>query len=43
MMRFLLAVLLLSLVGGAVFLATWDMPPPRVSFEKVVRSERVTG
>ena len=35
-----LVIVLLSLVGGAVFLATWDIPPPSKSVEKVLPDER---
>lgn len=42
-MRFLLVSLVLVLAGGVVFLATWDMPPPRFSFEKVVHASRLDG
>ena len=36
----LLAGHLVGLVGGAVFLATWDIPPPVVKTEKVIPDER---
>lgn len=35
-----LVIVLLFLVGGAVFLATWDIPPPSKSVEKVLPDER---
>ncbi len=31
---------LLILVGGAVFLATWDIPPPSAVVEKVIPDDR---
>ncbi len=36
----LLIVLLLAIVGAAVFLMTWDIPPPTAPVEKVVPNER---
>lgn len=30
----------LAIVAGAVFLATWDIPPPTTSVEKVLPDER---
>jgi hypothetical protein len=37
----LIAFLVLAIVvGGAVFLATWDIPPPVSSVEKVIPDER---
>ena len=35
-----LAIVLLALVGGVVFLAAWDIPPPSKSVEKVLPDER---
>ena len=37
---FLLVIVLLAVVGGAVFLATWDIPPPSERVEKVIPDER---
>lgn len=31
---------LLILVGGAVFLATWDIPPPSTVVEKEIPDDR---
>jgi len=28
------------LVGGAIFLATWDIPPPSAKVEKVLPNDR---
>lgn len=36
----LMLLLLVVLVGGSVFLATWDMPPPTAKVEKVIPDER---
>lgn len=37
-----LAVLILLIVGGgAVFLATWDMPPPSKKVEKVLPNDKL--
>ena len=38
--RVLGAVLAVALVGGAVFLATWDMPAPTATVEKVIPNDR---
>jgi len=35
------ALVLLILVGGAVFLATWNIPPPSAPVEKVISNERL--
>ena len=43
MSKFLLILFILILValgGGAVFLATWDIPPPSEPVEKVIPDER---
>lgn len=29
-------IVMLAVAGGAVFLATWDIPPPSKSVEKVI-------
>jgi hypothetical protein len=39
--RLLGIVLLLGLVGGVVFLMTWDIPPPSSTVEKVIPDERL--
>ncbi len=33
-------VLTLFLIGGAVFLLTWDIPPPSAPIKKVIPNER---
>ena len=38
--RIVVLLLLTLLVGGAVFLATWDIPPPVANTEKVIPDER---
>jgi len=35
-----LLVLILVLVGGGVFLATWEIPAPKAKVEKVIPDER---
>ena len=35
-----LAAVLLAAVGGAAFLAAWDIPPPSERVEKVLPDER---
>jgi hypothetical protein len=37
----LLAVVAVVLIGGAVFLSTWDIPPPTAHVEKVIPNERL--
>jgi hypothetical protein len=38
----ILVVLVLAVVvGGAVFLATWDLPPPTAKVEKVIPDEKL--
>lgn len=32
--------LILLVVGGAVFLATWDFPPPTANVQKVIPDDR---
>ncbi len=36
----LIVIVLGALVGGAVFLATWEIPPPSAKVEKVLSDER---
>ena len=36
----LLVVLLTGLIGGAVFLATWEIPAPSAPVEKVISDEK---
>ncbi len=40
LMRLLLIVIVVALAGGAVFLATWDMPAPTSRVEKVIPADR---
>jgi hypothetical protein len=40
MWKFVLLLLLAGIVGGGVYLATWDMPPPSERMEKVVPNDR---
>jgi hypothetical protein len=37
---FLIVIVLGVLAGGAVFLATWEIPPPTVKVEKVLSDEQ---
>jgi hypothetical protein len=37
---FLIFIILGVLVGGAVFLATWEIPPPSAKVEKALSDER---
>ncbi len=39
--RIIIAVLAVIVIGGAVFLATWDIPAPSASVEKVIPNDRV--
>jgi hypothetical protein len=38
---FLLLILVVLLGGGAVFLATWNIPAPRAKVEKVIPADRL--
>jgi len=40
MTKFLILLVLAVAVGGMMFLATWDMPPPTTAMEKVIPNER---
>ena len=40
--RILVVLVILVIVGGVGFLATWDMPPPTAHVEKVIPNERYT-
>lgn len=40
MVKIVIVLVLALLVGGAVFLATWDMPPPTATVEKVIPNDR---
>lgn len=37
----LVVLVLAVIVGGAVFLATWDLPPPSARVEKVIPDEKL--
>lgn len=37
----LVIVVLAVVVGGGIFLATWDLPPPSSQVEKVIADERL--
>ena len=41
LLRILLIVLVLSIVGGLVFLAMWDIPAPTARVEKVIPDDRL--
>lgn len=38
--RFLVALVLLLLVGGTIFLATWDIPAPDGEIERIIPNDR---
>ena len=38
--RFLGGLLILYIIGGSIFLLTWDIPPPSARTEKVIANER---
>lgn len=40
MTKFILALVAIILVGGAVFLATWDIPAPTQQVEKTIPNDR---
>ncbi len=40
MVKFLILLVLAAMVGGVIFLATWDMPPPSAVTEKVIPNDR---
>jgi hypothetical protein len=40
LVRVLLALLILALVGGAIFLITWDIPAPTGRIEKPIPNDR---
>ena len=40
MVKFLILLVLAAAIGGVVFLATWDMPPPSAVTEKVIPNDR---
>ena len=37
---FVIVIALLLLAGGAIFLASWDIPPPSVETEKTIPNTR---
>ena len=40
MLKIVVALFVVVLVGGAVFLATWDIPAPNQEIEKVIPDDR---
>jgi hypothetical protein len=40
MAKIILILVAVVLVGGVAFLATWDMPPPTTTVEKVIPNDR---
>jgi hypothetical protein len=38
--RVLVLLVAAGLLGGLVFLATWDIPPPSATVEKVISNDR---
>lgn len=40
LVKLLFFLILGSIAGGAVFLATWDMPPPTAEVEKEIPNDR---
>ena len=40
MVKVILILVAVVLVGGVAFLATWDMPAPKVTTEKVISNDR---
>ncbi len=38
--RFFGLLILLGAIGGTVFLATWDIPPPTVAVKKTIDDDR---
>lgn len=39
--RVLLVLLIVALVGGGIFLATWNIPAPSAPIEKVIPNDRL--
>jgi hypothetical protein len=39
-LKFLILIVVVVLAGGAVFLATWDIPAPTHPVEKVIPNDR---
>ena len=40
MVKVFILLVLAVIVGGTIFLATWDMPPPSAVTEKVIPNDR---
>ena len=40
MTKYILILVAVILVGGVIFLATWNMPPPTATTEKVIPNDR---
>jgi hypothetical protein len=40
MVKYVVLLVLAAIVGGAVFLAAWDMPPPKATTEKIIPNDR---
>ena len=38
--KFIFFIVLIMIVGGGVFLATWDIPAPAATVEKVLPNDR---
>jgi hypothetical protein len=38
--KFIFFIVLIMIVGGGVFLATWDIPAPAATVEKVLHNDR---
>jgi hypothetical protein len=41
MTKIVLVLVAVLVVGGVVFLATWNMPPPTAKMEKVITNDRL--
>jgi len=39
--RVLLVVLLVVVLGGVIFLVTWDIPPPTATIERVIPDDQL--
>ena len=39
--RFLLLLILLGIIGGGVFMATWDIPAPTATIQKPIDDDRL--
>jgi hypothetical protein len=40
MLKFLFLLVVIAIVGGTIFFATWDMTPPSAVTEKVISNDR---